>query len=55
VPFESVGHVSASFGVAEWDHKEDARSMIARADKALYAAKEAGRNRVARADAPGLV
>jgi diguanylate cyclase (GGDEF)-like protein len=52
VPFESVGHVSASFGVAEWDHKEDARSVIARADKALYAAKEAGRNRVARAETP---
>jgi diguanylate cyclase (GGDEF)-like protein len=50
VPFESVGQVSASFGVAEWDHKEDARTMIARADKALYVAKQTGRNRVVRAE-----
>jgi diguanylate cyclase (GGDEF)-like protein len=50
VPFESVGQVSASFGVAEWDHKEDARSVIARADKALYVAKQTGRNRVVRAE-----
>ncbi|MEO5559071.1 MAG: diguanylate cyclase [Dokdonella sp.] len=48
-PFEVVGTVSASFGVAEWDHNEDARSLINRADKALYQAKQEGRNRVARA------
>ena len=51
VPFELVGQVSASFGVAEWDHAEDARSLIARADKALYVAKKTGRNKVVRADA----
>lgn len=51
VPFELVGQVSASFGVAEWDHKEDARELIARADKALYVAKQTGRNKVVRADA----
>jgi diguanylate cyclase (GGDEF)-like protein len=50
VPFDLVGTVSASFGVAEWDHSEDARSLIARADKALYVAKETGRNKVVRAD-----
>jgi diguanylate cyclase (GGDEF)-like protein len=50
VPFELVGHVSASFGVAEWDHAEDARSLIARADKALYVAKQTGRNKVVRAE-----
>jgi diguanylate cyclase (GGDEF)-like protein len=49
-PFDPVGTVSASFGVAEWDHHEDARSLIARADKALYVAKETGRNKVVRAD-----
>ena len=51
VPFDMVGQVSASFGVAEWDHKEDSRTLIARADKALYVAKQTGRNRVVRADA----
>ena len=51
VPFELVGQVSASFGVAEWNHEEDSRSLIARADKALYVAKQTGRNRVVRADA----
>jgi len=50
LPFDPIGHVSASFGVAEWNHAEDARALIARADKALYVAKETGRNRVVRAD-----
>ena len=49
-PFENVGAVSASFGVAEWNHTEDARHLIARADKALYDAKQTGRNKVVRAD-----
>ena len=50
VPFDLVGTVSASFGVAEWNHVEDARALIARADKALYVAKETGRNKVMRAE-----
>lgn len=49
VPFEVVGTVSASFGVAEWNHDEDAHALINRADRALYEAKERGRNRVVRA------
>lgn len=48
-PFEVVGTVSASFGVAEWNHDEDAHALINRADRALYQAKERGRNRVVRA------
>jgi diguanylate cyclase (GGDEF)-like protein len=48
-PYEVVGAVSASFGVAEWNHREDARNLINRADKALYQAKQEGRNRVVRA------
>ena len=50
VPFDSVGHVSASFGVATWDHKEDSHALIKRADTALYKAKSSGRNCVAQAE-----
>jgi diguanylate cyclase (GGDEF)-like protein len=52
VPFDRVGTVSASFGVAEWDHAEEARALINRADRALYVAKQTGRNRVVRAEPP---
>ncbi|MBL8309676.1 MAG: diguanylate cyclase [Burkholderiales bacterium] len=55
VPFDRVGTVSASFGVAEWDHREEARELIDRADRALYVAKQTGRNRVVRAEpAPAI-
>ena len=50
VPFELVGTVSASFGVAEWNHNETPRALINRADRALYVAKQSGRNRVVRAE-----
>ena len=49
VPFDAVGHVSASFGVATWNHVEDAHALIKRADTALYVAKSSGRNRVVQA------
>ena len=38
--------LSASFGVAELNDIEDATAFFVRADKALYAAKQNGRNRV---------
>jgi diguanylate cyclase (GGDEF)-like protein len=51
-PFEEVGTVSASFGVAEWNHAEEPRELINRADKALYVAKKTGRNKVVTAKTP---
>jgi diguanylate cyclase (GGDEF)-like protein len=37
---------TCSAGVCRWDGSESAESLIARADTALYSAKEAGRNRI---------
>jgi len=39
-------HQSASFGVAQWDHIESLGSLLDRADKALFTAKDKGRNRI---------
>jgi two-component system, cell cycle response regulator len=39
-------HVSASFGWAAWSGEETGEALVARADGALYAAKDAGRDRV---------
>ena len=44
--FPQVGKVTASFGVTHFMGQDDAESMIRRADKAVYMAKENGRNRV---------
>ncbi|MCR4378216.1 MAG: GGDEF domain-containing protein [Rhodospirillales bacterium] len=43
---ETVGRVTASFGVAQYMEGETLRELVHRADQALYAAKNAGRNRV---------
>lgn len=43
---ETVGRVTASFGVAQLRHEERPEQLFERADAALYAAKNSGRNRV---------
>ncbi|WDY56453.1 sensor domain-containing diguanylate cyclase [Pseudomonas sp. PSKL.D1] len=46
VPVEGVGKVTASFGVAGWRAGEGADALLLRADAGVYAAKQAGRDRV---------
>jgi diguanylate cyclase len=43
---EPVGNITISAGVAQYVSGEDPLSLIARADRALYASKQGGRNRV---------
>jgi len=43
---EKLGRITASFGVAVFQPSDTAGSLIERADRCLYAAKHAGRNRV---------
>ncbi len=46
--FGEVGRITCSFGVAEFRPGDTAEDITARADAAMYRAKQAGRNRVAR-------
>lgn len=41
-----TAHVTVSLGVAQWQSDEHLKSLIERADKALYRSKAEGRNRV---------
>ncbi len=43
---QRIGKITASFGVAQLRHNEEAQSLLKRADAKLYEAKVAGRNRV---------
>ncbi|WAH57082.1 diguanylate cyclase [Pseudomonas silvicola] len=45
-PIDGVGIVTASFGVASWRRGEGADALLLRADSGVYAAKQAGRDRV---------
>lgn len=42
-----IGIVTASFGIAQLEHGENVDALLSRADRNLYDAKRAGRNRVA--------
>lgn len=44
--FKSTGNLTSSFGVAELAKTDDLHSVLQRADKALYEAKENGKNSV---------
>jgi diguanylate cyclase (GGDEF)-like protein len=45
-PTDGVGVVTASFGIASWRCGEGADTLLLRADSGVYAAKQAGRDRV---------
>ncbi|MDQ3204163.1 MAG: diguanylate cyclase, partial [Pseudomonadota bacterium] len=45
-PIDDVGIVTASFGIASWRLGEGADALLLRADSGVYAAKQAGRDRV---------
>ncbi len=52
---QPMGHLTASLGVATYPiHGREAKILLEQADKALYRAKESGRNRVCEPEETGL-
>lgn len=45
-PFRHVGHITSSFGVSSFQSNDIPKTLIKRADRALYLAKNSGRNSV---------
>ena len=45
-PIDGLGTVTGSFGIASWRPGEGADALLLRADSGVYAAKQAGRDRV---------
>ncbi|WP_434672449.1 sensor domain-containing diguanylate cyclase [Pseudomonas sp. R1-15] len=45
-PIDDIGTITASFGIASWRVGEGADALLLRADSGVYAAKQAGRDRV---------
>lgn len=45
--------ITCSAGIAEWDGSETVRELVARADQALYQAKDEGRDRTVALETPG--
>jgi diguanylate cyclase (GGDEF)-like protein len=43
---DNVGIVTASFGIANWRAAEGSDALLLRADSGVYAAKQAGRDRI---------
>ena len=44
--FDVIGKITCSFGISEFREDDNAQSVVLRADKAMYRAKENGRDRV---------
>jgi len=44
--FKNIGHMTASIGVATYENNEEIKSIIHKADNALYTSKNNGRNQV---------
>jgi len=44
--FGEIGTITASYGVAQYEIEDSMESLVAKADKALYNAKESGRNMI---------
>lgn len=51
---ETLGSVTASFGIAQYMHGDTAEALLARADAQLYSAKTGGRNRISFESRPPL-